>query len=332
MIDVSTAFEETNGRRARVAVLDDYQDAARTSADFGPLQERADVVVFHDHVADESDLAVRLAGFDAVIVMRERTPFPDSLLTRLPDLKLLVTTGPANAAIDIGAAKARGVTVSCTGYAGRSAGEMTWALVMALVRHVPAEDASVRAGHWQTTVGRELAGSTLGLLGLGNLGRQVAGYGRAFGMTVIAWSENLTAEKAAQSGVEAVSKDELFERADIVSVHVRQSERTIGIVGAPELRRLGPDGLLVNTSRGPVVDEAALVAALNEGWIAGAALDVFDVEPLPLDHPLRRAPNTVLTPHIGYVARGLYAVFYRDAVDNVLQWLDGVIVRELQTP
>jgi phosphoglycerate dehydrogenase-like enzyme len=314
----------------RIAVLDDYQRVALSSADFSALKGRAEVVVFSDHLADEDAVAARLAEFDAVIAMRERTAFPASLLARLPRLRLLVTTGMKNASMDVAAARARGITVCGTGGTPGATPELVWALVLAVVRDIPTEDANVRAGRWQTTLGPELAGSTLGILGLGRLGQVIARYARAFDMRLVAWSQNLTEETAAAHGAELVSKQELFERADIVTVQLKLSDRTVGVVGAEELRLLGPRGYLVNTSRGPIVDESALLAALHDGTIAGAALDVFDVEPLPADHPLRTAPNTVLTPHVGYASTQSYQRFYGDAVEDVLGWLDGTPVRELE--
>ncbi|RKN37197.1 D-2-hydroxyacid dehydrogenase family protein [Streptomyces hoynatensis] len=313
----------------RIAVLDDYQEAALGSADWSPLEGRADVTVFTDHLAEEDAVAERLAGFEVVIAMRERTPFPRSLLVRLPALRLLVTAGMVNAAIDVAAARELGVTVCGTrsGLAGTR--ELIWGLVLSLVRDIPAQDASIRSGGWQRGLGVELAGRTLGILGLGRLGSAVARYAHAFDMNVVAWSEHLTEAAAAEHGAELVSKRELFARSDIVSLHVRLSARSRGLVGAEELRLLGPRGYLVNTSRGPVVDEAALVAALREGTIAGAALDVYDREPLPADHPLRSAPRTVLTPHIGYVTREGLSVIYGEAVEAIVAWLDGAPVREL---
>ncbi|HEY1574409.1 MAG TPA: D-2-hydroxyacid dehydrogenase family protein [Pseudonocardiaceae bacterium] len=313
----------------RVAILDDYQSVALASADFSAVTGRAEVVAFADHLVDEAEVAARLADFDVVIAMRERTPFRASLLDRLPTLRLLITAGMANASIDIAAARRNGVTVCGTGGSRASTAELVWALLMALVRRIPAEDAAVRAGEWQTTIGPELAGSTLGIVGLGNLGQALAGYARAFDMRLLAWSTNLTADVAAAHGAEPVGKRELFERSDIVTVHLKLSDRTTGLVGASELAALGPRGYLVNTSRGPVVDEPALVAALRDGTIAGAGLDVFDVEPLPLDHPLRTLPNTVLTPHIGFVSEQSYARIYSDAVEDVVAWLDGSPVRVL---
>ena len=313
----------------RVAVLDDYQQVALASADWSPLAGRAEVTVFTSHLADPAALAVRLAPFEVVVAMRERTPFPAAVLAQLPALKLLVTTGMANAAIDLAGARDRGVLVCGTGVSGTSTAELTWALLLAVVRRIPAEDARIRAGGWQRTIGHELAGRTIGLIGLGRIGEPVARYARAFGMEVIAWSEHLTAQRARDCGAELVSKPDLFTRADVASIHVRLSERTTGLVGAAELALLGPGGYLVNTSRGPIVDEAALVTALREGVIAGAALDVYAVEPLPAGHPLRTLPNSVLTPHLGYVSEEAYTVFYRDVVADIVAWLDGSPVRVL---
>jgi len=311
----------------QVAVLDDYQQVALSSADWSPLTGRAEVSVFTEHITGTAELARRLAPFDVIAAMRERTPFPAGLLAQLPALKLLITTGMRNASIDLAAARQRGVTVCGTGMSGAGAPELAWGLVMALTRYIPQEDAGVRAGGWQSTVGRELAGSTLGLLGLGRIGQRMARYAKAFEMEILAWSENLTEERARECGARLVSKAELFAESDIVSVHVQLSSRTAGLIGAAELALLGPDGYLVNTSRGPIVDEQALISALRGGVIAGAALDVFDTEPLPAGHPLRALPNTVLTPHIGYVTRRTYEVFYTGIVEDVVAWLDGSPVR-----
>ncbi len=317
--------------RLRIAVLDDYQHAAASSADFSALAAIGDIVMFDDHLGSGPGLVERLAGFHVVIGMRERTAFPAELLRQLPDLRLLITTGMANASFDLHTATELGVTVCGTRMAGTATEELIWALIMSLMRSIPSQDAAVRAGLWQTDLGRELSGSTLGLLGLGRLGARTAFFAKAFGMQVIAWSQNLTPERATEVGVELVSRESLFRRSDIVSIHVRQSERTIGLVGAEELALLGPDGYLVNTSRGPIVDETALLAALHSGTIAGAALDVFDIEPLPPNHPLRSAPNTVLTPHIGYVTSLGYRQMYGDAVEDILQWHAGTPVRVLNT-
>jgi phosphoglycerate dehydrogenase-like enzyme len=311
----------------RVAVLDDYQEVALSSADWSAITGRVDVTVFTEHIADAADLAGRLAPFEVIVAMRERTPFPAALLDRLPALKLLITTGMGNASIDLAAARRRGVVVCGTGGSGWAAPELTWGLIMALTRNIPQEDARVRTGGWQHTIGRELAGRTLGLLGLGHIGQRVARYARAFDMRVIAWSQHLTAERARACEARLVTKEELFAQAEIVSIHLKLSERTTGLVGAAELALLGPEGYLVNTSRGPIVDETALIAALRGNSIAGAGLDVFAIEPLPAGHPLRALPNTVLTPHIGYVTAQGYQVFYRDIVADIAAWLDGSPVR-----
>jgi phosphoglycerate dehydrogenase-like enzyme len=261
--------------------------------------------------------------------MRERTAFPRRVLERLADLRLLVTTGMGNAVIDLDAARDHGVVVSGTGGIGPPTAELTWALILGLARHVVEEDQDVRAGGWQRTVGADLAGATLGVVGLGRLGGRVAKIGQAFGMDVIAWSQNLDRERAEARGVRAVSKDELFRTADVVTIHLVLSDRTRGLITKDDLALLKPSAYLVNTSRGPIVDERALVEALTRGQLAGAGLDVFDVEPLPPDHPLRSAPRTLLTPHIGYVTDGTYQVFYREAVEDVAAFLAGDPVRVL---
>jgi phosphoglycerate dehydrogenase-like enzyme len=313
----------------RIAVLDDFQSVSGEFADWSRLPEEAEVVAFADHLDDEDAVADRLAGFDVVVAMRERTPFPRSLLERLPRLRLLVTTGARNAAIDVAAAAERGVTVCGTGAHPTGTVELTWALVLAVARHVPEEDAGVRAGGWQRTVGTDLAGARLGVVGLGRLGTRVARIGQAFGMDVVAWSQNLTDERATEAGVRRVERDELFATADVVTVHLVLSERTRGLVGRDELARMKRSAILVNTSRGPVVDEAALLEALSEGHLAGVGLDVYDREPLPADAALRTAPRTVLTPHLGYVTRDTYRVFYGDAVEDVAAFLRGEPVRVL---
>jgi phosphoglycerate dehydrogenase-like enzyme len=313
----------------RVAVLDDYQDVARHMADWGSLPEEIQVSYFHDHVADEDRLVARLDGFAIVVAMRERTPFPRSLLARLPGLRLLVTTGMRNAAIDLQAANDLGIAVAGTGGIGTHTAELTWALILSLLRHVASEDASVRAGGWQRTVGTDLAGNTLGVLGLGNIGRRVAAIGLAFGMEVIAWSQNLTADAASAVGARRVDRAELFSRADVVTIHLVLGDRTRGLVGRPELAAMKPSAYLVNTSRAPIVEESALVECLRQGRIAGAGLDVYEVEPLPADHPLRTLPNTVLTPHLGYVTQNSYRVFYTEAVEDIVAFLAGAPVRVL---
>jgi phosphoglycerate dehydrogenase-like enzyme len=307
----------------KIAVLDDYQGVAHRFADWSRLDEH-EVSFFHEQLEDPGEA---LAGFEIVCAMRERTAFPAELFDRLPNLKLLVTTGRRNAAIDMEAAAAHGVTVCGTDVPGLSTAELTWGLILALARRIPTEDRNMREGNWQTTVGIDLAGRTLGIVGLGRLGSALARYGTAFGMRLVAWSQNLTPERATECGAELVEKDELFSTADIVTIHLVLSSRTRGLVGERELALMKPTAFLVNTSRGPIVDEAALLAALEALEIGGAAIDVYDREPLPADHPLRRAPNTVLTPHVGYVTEDTYRVFYGQTVENVEAWLAGEPLR-----
>ena len=308
--------------RAKIAVLDDYQGVALKMADWSAVTARADVDVFTDHLADAEAVAGRLLPYDIVCVMRERTPLGAGLIERLPSLKLIASTGPRNASIDLKAAAARGIAVVHTGYFGSPTLELTWALILASARHLAAEAAAVRGGGWQRSIGDDLSGKTLGIIGLGNLGSQVAKIGLAFGMAVIAWSQNLTAEKAHAAGAALVSKEDLLRQADIVSVHLVLSGRTRGLIGAAELALMKPSARLVNTSRGPIVVEAALIAALRARQIAGAAIDVYDVEPLPPNHAYRSLDNLLATPHIGYVSRGLYERFYCDTVSNIIAWLD----------
>ena len=308
--------------RFRIAVLDDYQNAALSLADWSVLDERATVTVFNDHLSDSDAVVERLQPFDIVCVMRERTPMTRAIIERLPKLRLIASTGRRNASIDLKAAEERGVKVVHTGYFSAPTIELTWALILASARNLIAENASLRSGGWQQTVGDDMAGRTLGLLGLGNVGGAVAKIGAAFGMKVIAWSQNLTNERAAEAGATLVSKNELFQNADIVSIHLVLSDRTRGLVGAAELKLMKPTARLINTSRGPIVVEADVVAALRDKKIAGAAIDVFDQEPLPLDHPFRALSNLLATPHIGYVSRGLYERFYQDTVANIRGWVD----------
>jgi phosphoglycerate dehydrogenase-like enzyme len=313
----------------RIAVLDDYQDAALRTADWQSLPAGCEVTVFRDHVADERALAARLAPFEIVVAMRERTPFPRTLLERLPALRLLVTTGMRNASIDVKAAADRGIVVCGTPGLPYPTAELAWALVLSLFRRIPAEDRALRDGRWQTTLGLGLNGKTLGVLGLGTLGARVAKVGLAFEMEVLAWSQNLTETRAAEVGAKLVAKDELLARADVVSIHLVLSERTRGLIGARELGLMKKTAFLVNTSRGPIVDDTALVEMLHSGRIAGAGIDVYDEEPLPPDHPLRRAPNTVLTPHLGYVTEETYRVFYGGAVEDIAAYLGGAPIRVL---
>jgi phosphoglycerate dehydrogenase-like enzyme len=309
--------------RFKIAVLDDYQNVALSLADWSALDDRATVTVFNDHLADSDAIIERLQPFDIVCVMRERTPMTRAIIERLPKLRLIASSAMRNASIDLKAAEERGVQVVHTGYTSTPTVELTWALILASARNLVAENASLRSGGWQQMVGDDMAGRTLGLLGLGNVGGAVARVGAAFGMKLIAWSQNLTSERAAEGGAIRVSKEELFREADVLSIHLVLSDRTRGLVGAAELALMKPTSRLINTSRGPIVVEADLVAALTHKKIAGAAIDVFDQEPLPLDHPFRKLPNLLATPHIGYVSRGLYERFYRDKVANISNWLDG---------
>ena len=310
--------------RVRIAVLDDYQNVALSLAGWSALDERATVTVFNDHLADSDAVVERLQPFDIVCVMRERTPMTRAIIERLPKLRLIASTAMRNASIDVKAAEERGVQVVHTGYTSAPTIELTWALILASARNLIAENTSLRGGGWQQSVGDDMDGRTLGLLGLGNVGGAVAKIGNAFGMKVIAWSQNLTNERAAEVGAALVTKDELFQEADVVSIHLVLSGRTRGLVGAAELGLMKPTSRLINTSRGPIVVEADLVAALKDKKIAGAAIDVFDQEPLPLGHPFRSLPNLLATPHIGYVSRGLYARFYQDTVANIRNWLDSI--------
>ncbi len=315
---------------ARVALLDDYQDVALSMADWKSLPAGTEVVVFKDHLAAEDALARRLADFDIVMALRERTPFPRTLLERLPKLKLLITAGMRNASIDMKAAAERGVTVCGTAGLPYPTAELAWGLILSLMRRIPAEDRATREGRWQTSLGLGLNGKTLGVLGLGTLGSRAAKVGLAFEMDVLAWSQNLTAERAKEIGVTLVPKDELLARSDIVSIHLVLGERTRGLIGARELGLMKRSAYLINTSRGPIVDEAALIRALGDGTIAGAGLDVFDEEPLPLDHAFRRLPNIVITPHLGYVTSETYRIFYGHAVEDIKAYLDGKPVRVLK--
>ena len=305
----------------RIAILDDYQNVGLKMTDWSALSGRAEIAVFNDHVADPSALVERLLPFDVVCVMRERTPLPREVLERLPRLKLIASTGSRNPSIDAEAAKELGITVTATGYRSSPTIELTWALLLASVRGIVQENNSIRDGGWQKSVGQDLKGTTLGVVGLGNVGGQVARIGLAFGMKIIAWSQNMTPEIAEAAGARLVSKDELFRQADIVTIHLILSRRTKGIVGTAELGLMKPTSRLINTSRGPIVDEASLIKALGSHAIAGAAIDVFDQEPLPSEHPFRSMDNVLTTPHIGYVTEGLYRMFYADTVANISAWL-----------
>ncbi|MBV9095411.1 MAG: D-2-hydroxyacid dehydrogenase family protein [Streptosporangiaceae bacterium] len=325
----------------RVAVLDDYQQVALSSADWSAVRSMAEIQVFTEHIVRTEALVRALEPFEVVVAMRERTYFDAERLERLPKLRLLVTTGMANAAIDLAAAASRGVLVCGTGGSAYATAELTWGLILAVARHIPAEDRRMRAaggaggaavgahGGWQHTIGTELHGKTLGIAGLGNQGKKVAEIGRAFGMKVLAWSQNLDAGAAKKAHAKAVGKKKLFSRSDVVTVHYKLGPRSVGLVGAAEFALMKPTAYLVNTSRGPIVDSTALLAALRSGSIAGAALDVYDTEPLPLSDPLRTAPNVVLSPHLGYVTDDAYRVFYGEAAEDIVAFARGAPVRVL---
>jgi len=317
--------------KRKCVILDDYQDAALRMADWTPLADRLDVVVLRRHIADEDELVRALYDAEIAVIMRERTPFREGLLRKLPNLKLLVTTGMRNASIDLAAAESLGVTVCGTRGHPEPPAELTWALILGVLRHVAAESVAMRSGGpWQSTIGGDLAGKRLGVVGLGKIGTRVARVGQAFGMDVVAWSQNLTEERAAAEGVrKAESFHALLAESDVVSIHLVLSERTRGLIGAEELRRMRPSACLVNTSRAGIVDQRALETALREGWIAGAGLDVFETEPLPADHPFRTLPNVLALPHLGYVTEGNYRTFYRDAVEDIEAYLAGEPIRRL---
>jgi phosphoglycerate dehydrogenase-like enzyme len=305
-----------------VAILDDYQNVALNITDWSPLNGRASLTVFNDHLSSDAQVVDRLRPFDILCVMRERTPLTRRIIESLPNLKMITSTGPGNASIDTAAAAERGVPVVHTGYSSTPTIEFTWAMILGLARNLHIENQSLREGGWQVMLGSELAGKTLGLLGLGHVGSAVSAIGRAFGMNVIAWSQNLTVSRAESSGAHWVDKETLFSASDFLSIHLRLSERTRGLVGAAELARMKSSSRIINTSRGPIVDMTALLAALDEQKIAGAALDVYDVEPLELTDPLRSHSRVLATPHIGYVTREMYQTFYDDSVRNIVKWLD----------
>ncbi|GAA2370975.1 D-2-hydroxyacid dehydrogenase family protein [Streptomyces cuspidosporus] len=317
--------------KLRCAVLDDFQGAALRSADWTPVLDRVEVVSFSEHFGTEDELVAALADMDLVVTLRERVPFPASLFARLPKLKLLVASGMRNSVIDYAAAERHGVTVCGTASSQTPPTELTWALILGLARGLVVENTALRTGGpWQSTVGADLHGRRLGLLGLGKIGSRVARIGQAFGMEVTAWSQNLTRERADEVGVAlAGSKEELLASSDVVSVHLALSDRTRGLLGAGELALLKPTAYLVNTSRAAIVDQDALLDALRRGSFAGAAVDVFDIEPLPADHPLRTAPRLLATPHLGYVTRDNYRRYYGEAVEDIQAFLDGSPVRRL---
>ncbi|CAI8890912.1 Lactate dehydrogenase-like oxidoreductase [Pseudomonas sp. IT-232MI5] len=313
----------------QIAVIDDWQDVARDVVDWSVLDSLGEVTFEHDYPADNATLAERLGRYEVICVMRERTRFDEDLLKRLPNLKLLVTGGMRNAALDMQAAARLGIKVCGTDSYKHAAPELTWALIMAATRNLVNEANALRAGHWQQGLGGDLHGKTLGILGLGSIGQRVAQFGQVFGMQVIAWSENLTAERAQQVGVTYVNKQELFEQADVLSVHLVLSERSRGLVDAQALGWMKPTALLVNTARGPIVDEAALIKALQKQHIAGAALDVFEHEPLPDMHPFRTLDNVLATPHVGYVSRQNYEQFFSQMIEDIQGWAAGNPIRAL---
>jgi phosphoglycerate dehydrogenase-like enzyme len=325
----------------RVAILDDYQQVSLASTDWSAVRSLAEIDVFTEHIARTEALVAALEPFDVIVAMRERTFFDASRLSQLPRLRLLVATGMANSSIDLAAASAQGITVCGTGGSATSTAELTWGLILALARHIPTEDRRMKmagraggaalgvGGGWQQTVGTDLYGKRLGLVGLGRQGERVAKIGRAFGMKLAAWSQNLDPDVAKKAHAEPVSKEELFSSSDVVTVHYKLGPRSVGLVGAAELALMKPSAYLINTSRGPIVDSAALLSALRSGSIAGAGLDVFDVEPLPLSDPLRAAPNVVLTPHLGYVTEDAYRVFSGDAAEDIVAFAQGSPVRVL---
>ncbi|WP_351228131.1 D-2-hydroxyacid dehydrogenase family protein [Streptomyces sp. NPDC002133] len=317
--------------RLRCAVLDDFQSVATTVVDWSPVTDDVDVVTFPEHCGSEDELVAVLADFDIAVTLRERVPFPATVFARLPRLKLLVASGMRNSVIDFAAAERHGVTVCGTASSSVPPVEMTWALLLGLARGIVAESTALRSGGpWQSTLGADLHGRRLGLLGLGKIGGRVAQIGLAFGMDVVAWSQNLTKERADEVGTGlAASKEELLETSDFVSVHLALSDRTRGLLGAAELGLMRPTGYLINTSRAAIVDQDALLAALRDGTIAGAGVDVFDIEPLPADHPMRTAPRLLATPHLGYVTRDNYRTYYGHAVEDIQAFLAGSPVRRL---
>jgi len=314
--------------RYRCAVLDDYQNVALKLADWGKIAGDVDVTVFNQPISGPEEVHRTLKDFHIVCMMRERTPFRRNTIEALPDLKLLITTGARNASIDMAAAAERGITVCGTSSFGNPTTGITFGLILELTRRIGFEQARLKAGQaWQVTLGPDIEGMTLGIIGLGKLGVRAAGVAKAFGMKVIAWSLNLTPEKCKEVGVDYATKDDLFRQADIVTIHVQLGDRSRGLVGAKELGLMKPTALLVNTARGPIVEEKALIAALAERRIGGAGLDVFDVEPLPLDHPFRKMDNVVITPHLGYVSQQNYERYFPDIVEDIRAFIDGKPVR-----
>lgn len=307
--------------KIKIAVLDDYQQVAFSMADWSTIKKQADITVFKDHLADDAAVIERLMPFEVICAMRERTPLNRQRLEKLPNLKLIVSTGKRNASVDMKAAEELGIEIKPTGYIGTGAPEMTWALLLAAARNIPLENHNFISGKWQTSIGIDITGKTIGIIGLGNIGSKIASYARAFDMNVIAWSENLTEEKAAAAGAKLVSKETLLKEADFVTIHLVLSDRSRSILKKEDLELMKPTAYFINTSRGPLVDEKALIEILEQKKIAGAALDVFDTEPLPADHPFRTLKNVLATPHIGYVTENTYRLFYEDTVKAIEEWL-----------
>ncbi|MCR8561380.1 D-2-hydroxyacid dehydrogenase family protein [Mucilaginibacter sp. BJC16-A38] len=310
--------------KPQIAVLDDYQGVALIMADWTVVQQRADVSIFNDHLTDEAEIVTRLLPFEVVCVMRERTPLNRQLLSQLPNLKLIISTGRRNASIDEKAVQELGITLKTTGYFGGGAPELTWAMLMAIARNITLENANLKSGLWQTTIATDLAGKTIGIIGLGNIGTKIAAYAKAFDMNVLAWSENLTEEKATVAGATLVNKEALMRESDFITIHLVLSDRSRNTIGQHELDLMKPTAYFINTSRGPLVDEDALVSTLQQKKIAGAAIDVYGIEPLPIDHPFRKLDNILATPHIGYVTEKTYKLFYEDTVAELLEWLKQV--------
>ncbi|MCH8061027.1 MAG: D-2-hydroxyacid dehydrogenase family protein [Chloroflexi bacterium] len=315
----------------KIALLDDYQNVAMKSADWNALPVDCSVEVFQDHLVAEDDLVRRLMDFDVIMAMRERTPFRRSLLQRLPNLKLLSTAGARNASIDMEAATELGILVCGTGGSRGATMELTWGLILSLLRKIPREDRATKSGSWQETVGIGLDGKTIGILGLGRIGSETAEVARAFHMNLIAWSQNLTPERAEECGARLVGKEQLFSEADIITIHLQLSDRTRGLIGAADLARMKPTAFIVNTSRGPIIDEPALIDVLQRKAIAGAGVDVFEPEPLPRDHPILKLDNVVITPHLGYVTEETYEKFYGETIDNVRSFMEGEPARVINT-
>lgn len=305
----------------QIAILDDYQNAALTCADWSVLSEMAGITVYNDHQDQESAIVARLLPFQVICVMRERTPLSGSMLRQLPNLKLLVSTGPRNHSIDHETAAELGIIIKNTGYVSNGAPELTWALLLAAARHIPQETHNLRSGKWQSTIGKDLSSRTIGIIGLGNIGAKIAVYAKAFDMKVLAWSPNLTEDTAQAAGALKVTKEQLFSESDFITIHVPLNASSRGLVSVTELNLMKPAAILINTSRGPIVNEAALINALTNNQIAGAVLDVFDVEPLDAGHPYTHLPNVIATPHIGYVTEDTYQVFYGDTVKAITEWI-----------